>query len=145
MIAAKANWESKFLVNVIFINKLFILFVDHRISLILVCYLFQVHPIDITEITESTKSPNTNLSTPWTVESGTMCELDVFVGNYAIIDWEVYSLWLSGRSIAEAVTVFVKDNRALISDFHVSQDIIVSDFEDCQNLSSVQILKQNSN
>ena len=31
-----------------------------------------------------------------------MCELDVFVGNYAIIDWEVYSLWLSGRSIAEA-------------------------------------------
>ena len=30
------------------------------------------------------------------------CELDVFVGNYAIIDWEVYSLWLSGRSIAEA-------------------------------------------
>ena len=64
-----------------------------------VCYLFQVHPI---EITESTKSPNTNLSTPWTVESGTMCELDVFVGNYAIIDWEVYSLWLSGRSIAEA-------------------------------------------
>ena len=96
-----------------------------------VCYLFQVHPIDITE---STKSPNTNLSTPWTVESGTMCELDVFVGNYAIIDWEVYSLWLSGRSIAEAVTVFVKDNRALISDFHVSQDIIVSDFEGCQKI-----------
>ena len=30
------------------------------------------------------------------------------------------------------VTVFVKDNRALISDFHVSQDIIVSDFEGCQ-------------
>ena len=60
---------------------------------------FQIHPINITE---STKSPNTNLSTPWTVESGTMCELDVFVGNYAIIDWEVYSLWLSGRSIAEA-------------------------------------------
>lgn len=51
-----------------------------------------------------------------------MCELDVFVGNYAIIDWEVYSLWLSGRSIAEAVTVFVKDNRALITDFHVSEE-----------------------
>merc|ERR1711936_1406612 len=65
-----------------------------------------------------------------------MCELDVFVGNYAIIDWEVYSLWLSGRSIAEAVTVFVKDNRALISDFHVSQDIIVSDFEDNWRLFS---------
>ena len=78
--------------------------VDRRISLThsYVCYLFQVHPINITEITESTKSPNTNLSTPWTVESGTMCELDVFVGNYAVIDWEVYSLWLSGRSIAEA-------------------------------------------
>ena len=60
-----------------------------------------------------------------------MCELDVFVGNYAIIDWEVYSLWLSGRSIAEAVTVFVRDNRVLITDHHVSQDIIVSDFEGC--------------
>ncbi len=59
-----------------------------------------------------------------------MCELDVFVGNYALMDWEVYSLWLSGRSIAEAVTVFVRDNRANISDYHVSQDIIVSDFED---------------
>ena len=32
------------------------------------------------------------------------------------------------------VTVFVKDNRALISDFHVSQDIIVSDFEGCQKI-----------
>ena len=59
-----------------------------------------------------------------------MCELDVFVGNFAIIDWDMYSLWLSGRSIAEAVPVFVRDNRALISDYHVSQDIIISDFED---------------
>jgi hypothetical protein len=65
-----------------------------------------------------------------------MCELDVFVGNYAIIDWEVYSLWLSGRSIAEAVTVFVRDNRVLITDHHVSQDIIVSDFEDNWRLFS---------
>ena len=65
-----------------------------------------------------------------------MCELDVFVGNYAIIDWDMYSLWLSGRSIAEAVTVFVRDNRALISDYHVSQDIIISDFEDNWRLFS---------
>ena len=43
------------------------------------------------------------------------------------------------------VTVFVKDNRALISDFHVSQDIIVSDFEGCQILIAILILKQNSN
>ena len=78
-------------------------------------FFFQIHAIDTTKITEitknkvhpiditkSNKSSKNNLSTPWTVESVTMCELDVFVGNYAIIDWEVYSLWLSGRSIAEA-------------------------------------------
>ena len=64
------------------------------------------------------------------LDSISMCELDIFVGNYAIIDWEVYSLWLSGRSVAEAVPVFVRDNRTTITDFHVSQDMIVSDFED---------------
>jgi len=59
-----------------------------------------------------------------------MCELDVFVGNFAIIDWELYNLWLSGRSVAEAVPVWNRDNRTTITDFHVSQDIIVSDFND---------------
>ena len=65
-----------------------------------------------------------------------MCELDVFVGNFAIIDWELYSLWLSGRSVSEAVAVFIRDNRTLISDFHASQDIIVSDFNDNWRLFS---------
>jgi len=65
-----------------------------------------------------------------------MCELDVFVGNFAIIDWELYHLWLSGRSVAEAVPVFVRDNRAVINDFHASQDIIVSDFNDNWRLFS---------
>ena len=66
-----------------------------------------------------------------------MAELDVFVGNYVIIDWELYSLWLSGRSVAEAITVFVRENRSMISDHHVSQDIIVSDFEDNWRLFSM--------
>ena len=66
-----------------------------------------------------------------------MAELDVFVGNYVIIDWELYSLWLSGRSVAEAITVFVRENRGMISDHHVSQDIIVSDFEDNWRLFSM--------
>jgi len=65
-----------------------------------------------------------------------MCELDVFVGNFAIIDWELYHLWLSGRSVAEAVPVFVRDNRQVINDFHASQDIIVSDFNDNWRLFS---------
>jgi hypothetical protein len=57
-------------------------------------------------------------------------ELDVFVGNFAIIDWELFSLWLSGRSVAEAAAIFVRDNRSVISDYHVSQDIILSDLND---------------
>ena len=55
--------------------------------------------------------------------------MDVFVGNYAMIDFELFSLWLSGLSVAEAVPVFLRDNRSTISDYHVSQDIIVSDIE----------------
>ena len=89
---------------------------------------FQIYPIEKILLPEDSSNKQ-DLKTK-------MCELDVFVGNYAIIDWEVYSLWLSGRSIAEAVTVFVRDNRALISDYHVSQDIIVSDFEDNWRLFS---------
>merc|ERR1739848_846787 len=44
--------------------------------------------------------------------------------------------WLSGRSVAEAVPVFVRDNRQVINDFHASQDIIVSDFNDNWRLFS---------
>lgn len=59
-----------------------------------------------------------------------MCELDVFVGNFAVIDWDLYNLWLSGRSVAEAVPVWNRENRSTINDFHVDQSIIVSDFND---------------
>jgi hypothetical protein len=40
---------------------------------------------------------------------------------------------------------YVSNSIKYIIDFHVSQDVIVFDFEGCQILSSVQILKQDSN
>lgn len=59
-----------------------------------------------------------------------MCDLDVFAGNFALIDWDIHALWLSGRSVAEAAAIFIRDHRALLNEHHVSQDIIVSDIHD---------------
>jgi len=66
-----------------------------------------------------------------------MTELDVFVGNFATIDFDLFSLWLSGLSVAEAVPVWLRDNRSAISDYFVSQDIIVSDIENNWRLFSM--------
>ncbi len=64
------------------------------------------------------------------LDMSSTCELDVFCGNFAMIDWELYALWLGGRSVAEAAAIFVQKNRTVVSDYHVSQDIIVSDITD---------------
>jgi len=36
-----------------------------------------------------------------------MCELDVFAGNFTLIDWDVHSLWIKGFTASEAV-IFLK-------------------------------------
>ena len=32
-----------------------------------------------------------------------MSVVDVFVGNYTVIDWELYALWVGGLTVSEAI------------------------------------------
>ena len=44
-----------------------------------------------------------------------MCELDVFAGNFTLIDWDIHALWIDGFTAAEAVT-FLKHIKDCIED-----------------------------
>ena len=54
-----------------------------------------------------------------------MCEtVDVFAGNYTIIDWEIHELWLDGLSANEAISYL---REGVVKDFGpnmISQDIL---------------------
>lgn len=60
-----------------------------------------------------------------------MCDtVDVFAGNYTIIDWEIHELWLNGLSTSEAIA-FLREG--VVKDFGpnmISQDILASDVND---------------
>jgi len=60
-----------------------------------------------------------------------MCDtVDVFAGNYTIIDWELHELWLNGLSTNEAIA-FLREG--IVKDFGpnmISQDILASDVND---------------
>jgi len=60
-----------------------------------------------------------------------MCEtVDVFAGNYTIIDWEIHELWLDGLSANEAISYL---REGVVKDFGpnmISQDILASDVND---------------
>ena len=56
-----------------------------------------------------------------------MCELDVFAGNFTLIDWDIHALWIDGFTAAEAVT-FLK----LEKEFpEYSHEMLESDVNDC--------------
>jgi hypothetical protein len=60
-----------------------------------------------------------------------MCDtVDVFAGNYTIIDWEIHELWLNGLSTNEAIS-YLRDG--VVKDFGpniISQEILASDVND---------------
>ena len=60
-----------------------------------------------------------------------MCDtVDVFAGNYTIIDWEIHELWLNGLNSNEAMS-FLRDG--VVKDFGpnlISQDMLASDVND---------------
>lgn len=60
-----------------------------------------------------------------------MCDtVDVFAGNYTIIDWEIHELWLHGLSTSEAIA-FLREG--VVKDFGpniISQEILSSDVND---------------
>jgi len=54
-----------------------------------------------------------------------MNTVDVFVGNYTIIDKEVYELWLDGYSAQEAVAILKQ--RGILNETGATTDLIMSD------------------
>ena len=60
-----------------------------------------------------------------------MCDtVDVFAGNYTIIDWEIHELWLNGLSTGEAIA-FLREG--VVKDFGpnmIGQDLLASDVND---------------
>ena len=60
-----------------------------------------------------------------------MCDtLDVFAGNYTIVDWDIHELWLNGYTTSEAVTHL---REGVIKDFGpnmIPQDLVLADVND---------------
>ncbi|KAB7498446.1 Acidic fibroblast growth factor intracellular-binding protein [Armadillidium nasatum] len=55
-------------------------------------------------------------------------ELDIFVGNYTLIDKEAYDLWIEGYSIQEAVGVMKQ--RGVLETWGANMDLLISDVAD---------------
>lgn len=63
-----------------------------------------------------------------------MSEIDVFVGNYTLINWDIYELWIQGLTIPECVTYL----REKGFDYPgVTQEHLVSDLKDNYRLFSM--------
>ena len=56
-----------------------------------------------------------------------MCELDVFAGNFTLIDWDIHALWIDGFTAAEAVTLLKLEKE--FPDY--SHEMLESDVNDC--------------
>jgi len=54
--------------------------------------------------------------------------VDVFVGNYPVIDWELYSLWVEGLTVTEAIHVLKE--RGIFTQAGLQFDLLVSDLND---------------
>ena len=57
-----------------------------------------------------------------------MCELDVFVGNFTLVDWDIHHLWLNGLTAQEAVAFLKLDLQTEFPEF--SHEMLVSDVND---------------
>jgi len=66
-----------------------------------------------------------------------MCELDVFAGNFTLIDWDIHSLWIGGFTAAEAVTKLKVDLEKEFPEY--SHEMLESDVND--NYRTFQMLE----
>jgi len=64
-----------------------------------------------------------------------MCELDVFAGNFTLVDWDIHKLWLDGFTANEALTFLNLDLQKEFPEY--SHDMIVSDVNDNYRLFSM--------
>jgi len=57
-----------------------------------------------------------------------MSVVDVFVGNYPVIDWELYSLWVEGFTVTEAIHALKE--KGIFAHAGLQFDMLVSDLND---------------
>ncbi|XP_040569845.1 acidic fibroblast growth factor intracellular-binding protein B [Lepeophtheirus salmonis] len=67
------------------------------------------------------------------ITSNFLADIDVFVGNYTLINWDVFDLWIDGLNVSECVSHLRE--KGIFSDFpHGCQDFLVSDINDSYRL-----------
>jgi len=64
-----------------------------------------------------------------------MSVVDVFVGNYTVIDWELYALWVEGLTVSEAIQMLRE--QGVLSQPGVPFDLLVSDLHNHYRLFSM--------
>lgn len=64
-----------------------------------------------------------------------MCELDVFAGNFTLIDWDIHKLWLDGCTPTETVAFLNLDLQKEFPNF--SYEMLMSDVNDSYRLFSM--------
>lgn len=62
------------------------------------------------------------------ITTDNMCELDVFAGNFTLVDWDIHKLWLAGFTANEALTFLNLDLQKEFPEY--SHDMMVSDVND---------------
>ena len=64
-----------------------------------------------------------------------MSVVDVFVGNYTVVDWELYALWVEGLTVSEAIQMLRE--QGVLSQPGVPFDLLVSDLHNHYRLFSM--------
>jgi len=64
-----------------------------------------------------------------------MSVVDVFVGNYTVVDWELYALWVEGLTVTEAIQMLRE--QGVLSQPGVPFDLLVSDLHNHYRLFSM--------
>jgi len=65
-----------------------------------------------------------------------MSVVDVFVGNYPQIDWDLYSLWVEGLTVSEAIQT-LKEKGVITGQTNLEVELLVCDLNDNYRLFSL--------
>lgn len=65
-----------------------------------------------------------------------MSLVDVFVGNYPLIDWDLYSLWVEGLTVSEAIQT-LRERGVVTGQTSLELELLVSDLNDNYRLFTV--------